>query len=64
MTRPNPDETPRSQTSAPVKPPRTTEEVFPRQDDAEREPGRKAGDDEAVRGDRMPRGADEPGAGL
>ncbi len=65
MANPNADpEMPRTQTSAPVKPPRTTEEVFPRDEDAEGTPARRAGDDDSVRGDRMPKGADEPGAGL
>jgi hypothetical protein len=53
---------PHTQTSAPVKPPRTTEDPAARRDEAE-ERRREAGD-EGVRGDRMPRGADEPGAGL
>ncbi|BDG01357.1 hypothetical protein [Anaeromyxobacter oryzae] len=57
-------EMPRTQTSAPVKPPRTTRDVTPAgEPEAERTPGRKAGD-ELARGDRMPMGADEPGAGL
>ncbi len=56
-------EMPRTQTSAPVKPPRTTEEASPR-DDVEGAPARRAGEDDSVRGDRMPKGADEPGAGL
>lgn len=60
---PTEKEMPSSQTSAPVKPPDTTEEV--RRDVAREEDGSPTfveGDE--VRGDRMPRGADEPGAGL
>ncbi len=60
-------ERPRTQTSAPVKPARTTEDVpAPRRDaPEERMPARRAADDDTgVGGDRMPKGADEPGAGL
>ena len=55
-------ERPRTQTSAPFKPARTTKDV----PDPEREeaPPRQAGDERGDRGDRMPMGADEPGAGL
>ncbi len=60
----NEPERPRTQTSAPVQPPRTTRDVAPdREGRAERSPSRQAGDEQA-RGDRMPKGADEPGAGL
>jgi hypothetical protein len=54
---------PHTQTSAPVKPPRTTEDPAARRDEAE-ERRREARDEAAVRGDRMPKGGDEPGAGL
>jgi hypothetical protein len=54
---------PRTQTSAPVKPPNTTEDAAARRDEEE-ERRREAGDEAAVRGDRMPKGGDEPGAGL
>lgn len=57
-------EMPRTQTSAPVKPARTTEDVPRREPDTERRARREAGDDPGVGGDRMPKGADEPGAGL
>ena len=61
---------PRTQTSAPAQPRRTAQEpsdrpppTAPRID--ERPPARReAGDEGEVRGDRMPPGADEPGAGL
>jgi hypothetical protein len=55
-------EMPRTQTSAPTKPASTTEDVPAERRNAgsEREPSREAGE----RGDRMPKGADEPGAGL
>lgn len=59
-------EVPRTQTSAPSKPARTTEDVPASRRDpgAERPSTRQAGDDTGVGGDRMPKGADEPGAGL
>jgi hypothetical protein len=56
-------EMPHTQTSAPVKPPETTKDVVPEHDPDEGWPTRHAGDEQA-RGDRMPLGADEPGAGL
>jgi hypothetical protein len=58
-------EMPHTQTSAPVKPPSTTEDVPARrsQPDEDRPARREAGG-EAVKGDEMPEGADEPGAGL
>jgi hypothetical protein len=57
---------PRTQTSAPVKPPRTTEDATGRRRDPDEGewPSRGAGDPGGDHGDRMPRGADEPGAGL
>ena len=55
---------PRTQTSAPVRPPRTTEDAPRREPDTEKRPSREAGEDPGVGGDRMPKGADEPGAGL
>jgi hypothetical protein len=57
---------PHTQTSAPVMPARTTEEApAPRRDpDEERKPSPHASDDFGVGGDRMPKGFDEPGAGL
>jgi hypothetical protein len=55
---------PRTQTSAPVRPPRTTEDAPRREPDTEKRPPREAGEDPGVGGDRMPKGADEPGAGL
>lgn len=57
---------PHTQTSAPVKPARTTEEVPARRRDADedRKPSRQASEDFGVGGDRIPKGADEPGAGL
>lgn len=61
---PKDPEIPHPQTSAPVEPVRTTEDPFPRDDAEERKPRREAGDASGERGDRMPRGADEPGAGL
>jgi hypothetical protein len=56
---------PRTQTSAPVKPAETTEDV-PRRSTAQEPwpPRHQHTPDEAVRGDEMPTGADEPGAGL
>ena len=62
-------EMPHAQTSAPVEPARTTQEPSPqpprRTDQEERSPARREAEEEgAVRGDRMPAGADEPGAGL
>ncbi len=57
-------ELPHGQKGAPAKPSRTTEEVFPRDGSADDPASRQAGEDDAVRGDRMPKGADEPGAGL
>jgi hypothetical protein len=58
--------TPRSQTSAPVERPSTTRDPRSLRDpDDRRTPSRGAGgDDPDVGGDRMPKGADEPGAGL
>ncbi len=55
-------ETPHTQTSAPVKPARTTQDVADPL--REKAPPRQAGDERGDRGDRMPKGADEPGAGL
>lgn len=58
-------ETPRTRTSAPVKPPSTTKDAPARRDpDDDRTPPRQADDDTGVGGDRMPRGWDEPGAGM
>jgi hypothetical protein len=63
MAETNRPEMPRTQTSAPVEPPGTTRDVSRREeDDAAARNAREQG--EGVRGDRMPRGADEPGAGL
>lgn len=63
---PHDPERPRTQTSAPSKPAHTTEDVpaSRREPDAERTTTHRAGDDPGVGGDRMPKGADEPGAGL
>jgi len=55
-------EMPRTQTSAPVKPARTTKDAPEKE--SEEAPPRQAGDERGDRGDRMPKGADEPGAGL
>jgi hypothetical protein len=55
-------ENPRTQPSAPVKAPSTTND--PSEPESERMPRREAGDESGTRGDRMPKGADEPGAGL
>lgn len=59
-------ERPRARTNAPAKPASTTEKApAPRRDDPEeRVPRREASDDYGVGGDRMPKGAGEPGAGL
>ncbi len=58
-------EMPRTQTSAPVEDPSTTQDAaVPGGEDAGRTPERRAGDESGTRGDRMPAGADEPGAGL
>ncbi len=63
-------EMPHTQTSAPAEPPDTTRDVPEREDAAERtrraeaERTRRAGEERDVRGDRMPAGADEPGAGI
>jgi hypothetical protein len=58
-------EMPRTQPSAPVKPPSTTEDA-PRRDasDEGSRPPRQGTTESDVRGDEMPAGADEPGAGL
>ncbi len=54
-------EMPHTQTSAPVKPPQTTDDpAAPRKATPEPPPVGDAGLD----GEHMPRGADEPGAGL
>ena len=65
MTPYDPDE-PRTRTSAPSKPAGREDDVsVPRRDPGvERPTPRQAGDDPGVGGDRMPKGADEPGAGL
>jgi hypothetical protein len=55
---------PRTQTSAPVEPPGTTKEPTDQDAEERRSPTRQAGDERGDRGDRMPKGADEPGAGL
>jgi hypothetical protein len=60
MPMPNPADRQRSR-KQPEEPTRTRKD--PRQRD-EQEPQRRAGAEEEVRGDRMPKGADEPGAGL
>ena len=62
-------EIPHTQTSAPVEAPGTTEDATAgrRQQGApaeERWPAAERGDPTGERADRMPRGADEPGAGL
>jgi hypothetical protein len=59
-------EKPHTQTSAPVKPASTTQDApAPRgEPGADRTPPRQAGDDTGVGGDRMPKGWDEPGAGM
>ncbi len=57
-------EMPHTQTSAPVKPPDTTRDEPERKADEGRAPARQASDEDEVRGDRMPAGADEPGAGI
>lgn len=54
---------PHTQTSAPVEPPETAEDVASRREPDAGRPPRQAGD-ESGRGDRMPKGADEPGAGM
>jgi hypothetical protein len=56
-------EMPHTQTSAPVEPPSTTEDVPTRREPDAARPAHEAGD-EAEGGGRMPRGADEPGAGM
>jgi hypothetical protein len=61
---PNDPEVPRPRTSAPVEPPRTPKDAPPRRDKADEPAPRHADDDAGVGGDRMPRGYDEPGAGL
>lgn len=82
---PSGPEMPSTQTSAPVEPARTTEDVRPdeRTDGSgsarreatragapgdrageRRDPGHGHGDPTGEQGDRMPLGADEPGAGL
>jgi hypothetical protein len=59
------EKTPRTQTSAPVEPAETTEDVPRRAAEGQPWPPRhQHTPDEAVRGDEMPMGADEPGAGL
>ena len=58
-------EAPRTRTNAPANPPHPTKDAPPRRDPAdEKTPARHAGDDPGVGGDRMPKGFDEPGAGL
>jgi hypothetical protein len=59
-------EVPRTQTSVPAKPTSTTQDVpAPRRDPgADETPPRQASDDTGVGGDRMPKGWDEPGAGM
>ncbi len=57
-------EIPRTQTSAPARPAGTTKDVPAREPERERAPSRHASDDPDVGGDRIPKGADEPGAGL
>jgi hypothetical protein len=58
-------EMPHTQTSAPVKPASTTKDApAPRRDPRDDTTPRQAGDDTGVGGDRMPKGWDEPGAGL
>jgi hypothetical protein len=52
---------PHTQTSAPTQPPETTQDAPRREAGSEQAPSREADRD---RGDRMPIGADEPGAGL
>jgi hypothetical protein len=58
---PTDPEMPHTQTSAPTQPPETTQDVPRREAGSEQAPSREADRD---RGDRMPIGADEPGAGL
>jgi hypothetical protein len=55
---------PRTRTSAPVEPPRTTKDPTEHEGEESGSSTRQAGDERGDRGDRMPRGADEPGAGL
>ncbi len=64
MPRDDRREMPHTQTSAPVRPPQTTRDVTTGEAEEERTPARHAGDESGRRGDRMPAGADEPGAGL
>jgi hypothetical protein len=54
-------EMPHTQTSAPVEPPETTEDVATRREPDEGPPRRA---DEEAGPEHMPRGADEPGAGM
>jgi hypothetical protein len=50
---------------APVKPsPATEDAAVPRREREPEERPRQAGDETGTHGDRMPKGADEPGAGL
>jgi hypothetical protein len=62
MPKRNP-EMPHTQTSAPVEPPETTEDPVRRRDPDDGRASRRA-DEEMGREERMPRGADEPGAGM
>jgi hypothetical protein len=58
------EEMPRTQTSAPVQPARTTADPAARDEPGADRAPHEAGDERGDRGDRMPKGADEPGAGL
>jgi hypothetical protein len=57
---------PRTQTSAPVKPPRTTTEPPQPDLDEGEAPSRRhhVSDESDAGGDQMPKGFDEPGAGI
>jgi hypothetical protein len=61
---PNHPDVPHPQTSAPAPPARTPDDASPGEGEEERTPRREAGDATGEHGDRMPKGADEPGAGL
>jgi hypothetical protein len=62
MARDDLRETPHTRTGAPGRPPDATRDAAGEAGEG-RAPARRAGDDTGSRGDRMPAGADEPGAG-
>jgi hypothetical protein len=64
MTSPR-EEIPHTQTSAPVEPPQTAQDVVPRREEEDgRKRAREATGPDAGSGGTMPAGADEPGAGM